>query len=92
MRKKFIYFIFLPKLYINYIELNNSSEVRGLLDYDRVRSESLMKSLDKINYRYGRSTLRLASEGLEKNWQMRRSNISPSYTTSFEEILKVNCK
>ena len=34
-------------------ELHNSFSVRGLLDYDRPRSESLMKSLDEINYRYG---------------------------------------
>ena len=27
-----------------------------------------MDSLDKINYRYGNSTLRLAAEGKEKKW------------------------
>ena len=47
-------------------ELHNSSSVRGLLDYDRPRTDSLMKSLDEINYRYGSSTLRLAAEGNKK--------------------------
>jgi len=63
--------------------------VCGLLDYDRPRSDSLMKSLDEINYRYGSSTLRLAAEGIKKGWQMRREKVSPSYTTSFNQLMIV---
>ena len=70
-------------------ELHNSSSVRGLLDYDRPRSDSLMKSLDEINYRYGSSTLRLAAEGIRKDWQMRRKKVSPYYTTSFDQLMIV---
>ena len=70
-------------------ELHNSSSVRGLLDYDRPRSESLMKSLDEINYRYGSSTLKIAAEGIQKEWRMQRKKISPCYTTRFNEIMVV---
>ena len=70
-------------------ELHNSSSVRGLLDYDRSKSDSLMKSLDEINYRYGSSTLRLAAEGIRKGWQMRREKVSPCYTTCFDELMTV---
>ena len=70
-------------------ELHNSSSVRGLLDYDRPRSDSLMKSLDEINYRYGSSTLKLAAEGIKKGWQMRREKVSPCYTTSFDQLMIV---
>ena len=70
-------------------ELHNSSSVRGLLDYDRPRTDSLMKSLDEINYRYGGSTLRLAAEGIKKSWLMRREKISPCYTTSFDQLMIV---
>jgi len=70
-------------------ELHNSSSVRGLLDYDRSRSDSLMKSLDEINYRYGSSTLKLAAEGVRKSWQMRREKVSPCYTTRFDELMTV---
>jgi len=70
-------------------ELHNSSSVRGLLDYDKPRSDSLMKSLDEINYRYGSSTLRLAAEGIKKGWQMRRERVSPCYTTSFDQLMIV---
>ena len=70
-------------------ELHDSSSVRGLLDYDKPRSDSLMKSLDEINYRYGSSTLRLAAEGIKKGWQMRREKVSPCYTTSFDQLMIV---
>ena len=70
-------------------ELHNSSTVRGLLDYDKPRSDALMKSLDEINYRYGSSTLRLAAEGIRRSWQMRRENVSPCYTTSFDQLMIV---
>ncbi len=72
-------------------ELNDSLSVRGLLDYDRLRSDSLMKTLDQINYRYGDSTLKIAAEGLTKNWKMRRSKKSPHYTTSFQDLIRVKC-
>ena len=67
-------------------ELCNSSSVRGLLDYDRPRSESLMRSLDDINCRYGSSTLKIAAEGIKNNWKMCRQKVSPCYTTRFEEL------
>jgi len=67
-------------------ELDSSSSALGLLDYDRTRNDSLMKSLDEINYRYGSSTLRLAAEGIKKSWQMRREKISPCYTSSFDQL------
>ena len=70
-------------------ELHNSSSVRGLLDYDRPRTDSLMKSLDEINCRYGSSTLRLAAEGMRKGWQKRREKVSPCYTTSFDQLMIV---
>ena len=48
-----------------------------------------MRSLDKINHRYGSSTLKIAAEGVRNNWQMQRKKISPCYTTRFEEIMVV---
>ena len=70
-------------------ELNDSSSVRGLLDYDRSRSDSLMKILDEINYRYGNSTIRVAKEGIKKSWQMKRQKMSFCYTTRFSELMTV---
>lgn len=50
---------------------------------------NLMRTLDSINGRYGRGTLRLAAEGVAKTWQMRRGNLSPRYTTDWECIPSV---
>lgn len=58
-------------------------------DVARSRNERLMGTLDAINGRYGRGALRLAAEGLEKPWQMRRGNLSPRYTTEWAGIAKV---
>jgi len=70
-------------------ELYSSSSVRGLLDYDKPRTDSLMRSLDEINYRYGSATLRLAAEGIRRSWHMRREKVSPCYTTSFDQLMIV---
>ena len=69
--------------------LSKASVTKGLLDYDREISDSLMKTMDTINTRYGSSTLKLAAEGIEKKWKIKRMKISPCYTTRFEEILRV---
>ncbi len=69
--------------------LSKESQTKGLLDYDRESSESIMNTMDRINGRYGSSTIRLASEGIEKSWKMRRERVSPCYTTSFNDLVEV---
>lgn len=54
------------------------------------RSGKLMEALDGINQRYGRGTLRVAAEGVEKCWQMRRGNLSPRYTTDWAGLPTVS--
>jgi DNA polymerase V len=53
------------------------------------RNPVLMTTLDAINGRYGRGTLRLAVEGIAKPWQMRREKMSPRYTTAWAQIPNV---
>ena len=72
--------------------LSRANQTKGLLDYDREISDSVMNTMDKINERYGSSTIRLASEGIEKAWRMKREKVSPCYTTSFEDLVKVSLK
>ena len=70
--------------------LSKHSVTKGLLDYDREVSDRMMQTIDAINDRYGSSTLKIASEGIEKIWKMRRENVSQSYTTRFDELVEVN--
>ncbi|WP_424218016.1 DUF4113 domain-containing protein [Thauera humireducens] len=50
------------------------------------RSAALMSAMDLINARWGRGTVRVSAEGVEKAWQMRRGHLSPAYTTSWEDL------
>jgi DNA polymerase V len=56
---------------------------------DTPRSKSLMKALDGLNAYYGRGTLTYASSGRLQPWKLRRDHISPRYTTSWDELLRV---
>ena len=47
---------------------------------------SLMKSIDNTNYRYGRSTLSLASAGVHKRWNMKREYYSKIDTSDFHYL------
>ena len=50
---------------------------------------SLMKSIDNTNYRYGRSTLSLASAGVHKRWNMKREYSSKIDTADFHYLPKI---
>lgn len=57
-------------------------------DEELQHSEQLMSVLDKVNQKYGRSTLRLAAEGHSKPWAMRAELKSPAYTTRWSDVPK----
>jgi len=50
------------------------------------RSQRLMTTLDHINRKMGRDTLRLLGEGLEKRWKTRACRLTPCYTTRLAEL------
>jgi len=53
------------------------------------KSAKLMVAMDLINDRWGRSTLRTGSQGYNAPWAMRQGNLSPRYTTRWDEMLVV---
>lgn len=53
------------------------------------RNRRLMEVLDHINRTMGRGTIQIGTAGLRQNWAMRRSKLSPRYTTRWNEILEV---
>ncbi len=50
------------------------------------RKRRLSETVDRINGRLGAGRLFYAAEGMGKSWQMRRSLLSPAYTTRWSEI------
>lgn len=53
---------------------------------ESIPKAELMKTLDRINARYGRGTLKLSSDGAHGAWEMKAGNKSPSYTTDWDQI------
>lgn len=72
----------------------HDSRVRQLDFWQAAQPESasrLMQLVDRINQRYGRSTLFLASQGMHQPWYMRQQFRSPEYTTCWSQIPLVLC-
>ena len=64
--------------------LSNAKDKGNLFSSQKdERINSLMRSIDNTNYRYGRSTLSLASAGIHKKWNMRREHSSKIDTADF---------
>lgn len=49
-------------------------------------ADQLMSLLDTINQRFGRGSVQLAGEGVNKKWAMRQAYRSPSYTTKLSDL------
>jgi DNA polymerase V len=73
------------------LDLHPANQVQeGLFDRkDAGRRITLMRTLDKLNSRYGRNTLTFAAAGHRQPWKMQRDRLSPCYTTDWEGLLKV---
>ncbi len=50
------------------------------------KSQRLTETLDQINRKMGRGTLRLAAEGFQHTWKVRTDYPSPHYTTRWDEL------
>lgn len=55
---------------------------------DPVRSEKLMATLDAVNARFGRGTLRPGGISKTTAWSTRANNRSPRYTTRFSDLME----
>ncbi len=57
---------------------------------DPIKSAKLMTALDAVNMKYGRNTLTAGGILPESGgWTMKRENLSPCYTTQFDDMLEV---
>jgi DNA polymerase V len=50
------------------------------------RKEILMETMDTLNARYGKGTLKLSQDGSVRSWGMKADNKSPCYTTNWNEM------
>ncbi len=70
--------------------LHNDDGKKNLFSSEKdEKINTLMRSIDNTNYRYGRSTLSLASAGVQKKWNMRRQYSSKIDTADFYSLPKI---
>jgi DNA polymerase V len=48
-----------------------------------------MRTVDKLNLRFGRDIVTFAATGRGRPWKLRRELLSPGYTTAWDELLRV---
>lgn len=63
------------------VQIDLFSQSQGSL-----KSDELMATMDRINQKMGKASIKLAGEGINKPWKMKQDNKSPCYTTKWEEI------
>ena len=70
--------------------LRNDDSRKNLFSSEKdEKIKTLMRSIDNTNYRYGRSTLSLASAGVQRKWNMRRQYSSKIDTADFYCLPKI---
>ena len=67
-------------------KLDLFDDAPALVSAGTTARERLMLTLDDVNRKEGRGTMRFASEGVDHKWRMRREKVSPAYTTRWEEL------
>ena len=54
---------------------------------NREKQAALVKAIDAINRKNGHNKIRVAVQGDEKGWQLKREYISKQYTTNLEDVI-----
>lgn len=66
-------------------EAGQQLDIFGFSRHDG-KSQALMETMDKLNKKYNKQVIKLASEGTKKSWVMRRNLKSPNYTTDWKDL------
>ena len=85
-RKGYLY----QKVEVSAMGLIPEAEVQlHLFDpYNGIKNDKISELMDKLNAHYGTGTLRIATEGADQKWNLRRDFLSPAYTTNWNDIIK----
>tara|TARA_Y100001954_G_scaffold232559_2_gene284073 strand:+ start:514 stop:1761 length:1248 start_codon:yes stop_codon:yes gene_type:complete len=55
-----------------------------------IKIRTLLKNVDIINQKMGRDTVKFLAQGISRRQKLKQENLSPCYTTRWEDILKIN--
>ena len=59
---------------------------------DREKQAALAKAIDAINRKNGHNKIRVAVQGDEKGWQLKKEYISKQYTTNLDDVIVLKVK
>jgi len=62
-----------------------------LFEEENPKHLALMKAMDRLNNKIGDTKVKLGSQNLTLTWNMNQNHLSPKYTTSFKDILEIQC-
>jgi DNA polymerase V len=70
--------------------LTPNSEVQlSFFNASNPKHQPLMSVIDKLNQSIGKTTVKLASQSLGRQWKMKQEKISPCYTTRINEVISI---
>lgn len=69
--------------------ISRDNAIQGNLfdNVDRKKQAALAKAIDAINKKNGHNKIRVAVQGDEKGWQLKREYISRQYTTNLDDVI-----
>jgi DNA polymerase V len=78
------------KLGVVCLELHLTVKVQAIWSMREYAGDrELMAGRNALNRRYGRGTVAFAAGGIQKAWELRSDQISPAFTTRWNELLQV---
>ena len=74
------------------ISRDNAIQTNLFDTIDREKQAALAKAIDEINRKNGHNKIRVAVQGNEKGWQLKREYISKQYTTNLNDLIVLKAK
>lgn len=74
------------------ISRDNAIQTNLFDTVNREKQAALAKAIDEINRKNGHNKIRIAAQGNEKGWQLKKEYISKQYTTNLDDVIVLKVK
>jgi DNA polymerase V len=76
-------------IFLNQIIPENEVQLSIWNELNNDKYKDVMKVIDKINSGIGHGSIKFGTQGTGRKWKMRQEKLSPSFTTRWDDILKI---
>lgn len=77
-------------IFVNDLTPAGDVQLNLFVEQDTDKKKSLNNTLDLLNKKYGKGTLKYAIQGTKNEWKLRADNLSPSFTTKLTDVPIIN--